>query len=161
MEEKQPKLVTIIVGINGSKVLMHQRKKEPFFNYWGFPGGKVKFGETIAECAAREFFEETGLKGDVELKAIIDMKTYNNNELAHHHYHHIFVCRNTSGELIDTEEGPNKWVEPDEIKNLEQYPDVPLLIDVVKEKGLRMIELKRHQENGKFAGMEILKDMKF
>jgi len=31
-------------------------------DFWSFPGGGLQFGETAAECIAREFQEETGLK---------------------------------------------------------------------------------------------------
>jgi ADP-ribose pyrophosphatase YjhB (NUDIX family) len=36
---------------------------------WGLPGGHIEFGESFADCARREFREETGL--DVELIALL------------------------------------------------------------------------------------------
>lgn len=161
MEEKKPTFTAIIVALNGSKVLMHQRKKIPFYNYWGFPGGKIQFGENPEETAGREFFEETGLKGEMEFKGIIMMKTYDNGELAHHHYHHIFICKNTSGNLMDTDEGPNEWIASEAIKELEQYPDVPLILEVVNGKNFRIIELERIQNGGKFVDMKVTSDKKF
>lgn len=44
------------------EVLIAQRAKEPAKGKWSFPGGSLELGETMAECAAREIEEETGLR---------------------------------------------------------------------------------------------------
>lgn len=46
----------------GACVLLVQRKNPPNAGYWGFPGGHVEAGETVAEAALRELWEETGLR---------------------------------------------------------------------------------------------------
>lgn len=38
------------------------RHAEPTRSYWTLPGGGVEAGETLAEGAVREVFEETGLR---------------------------------------------------------------------------------------------------
>ena len=43
------------------KVLLIQRKHDPFAGDWAFPGGFVDVGETPEEAARRELEEETGL----------------------------------------------------------------------------------------------------
>ena len=45
------------------KVLLIKRKKEPFKNKWAFPGGFLEMDEELADGAARELAEETGLVG--------------------------------------------------------------------------------------------------
>ena len=43
------------------RVLLVQRATEPEAGAWSFPGGKVDFGETTAQAAAREAAEELGV----------------------------------------------------------------------------------------------------
>lgn len=45
-----------------AKVLLIQRKNEPYKGCWAFPGGFLNMDETTQQCAIRELEEETGLK---------------------------------------------------------------------------------------------------
>lgn len=61
-----------IVTKNG-KILLGQRKNVFHSGSWGLPGGHLEPGETLLEAAARELFEETGLKAiKVRLFCITD-----------------------------------------------------------------------------------------
>jgi DNA-binding HxlR family transcriptional regulator len=60
--EKQPKLsIALIVENNNGQFLAQQRLKQPYYGYWGRPTGKIRWGETMEQAAARELLEETGL----------------------------------------------------------------------------------------------------
>jgi ADP-ribose pyrophosphatase YjhB (NUDIX family) len=61
--------VSVLVEHEG-KVLLVQRGRPPSAGYWAFPGGRVEFGEKLAEAAAREVQEETALQ--VEIGDLID-----------------------------------------------------------------------------------------
>jgi 8-oxo-dGTP diphosphatase len=55
----------VIFGLDEShklKVLLIQRGREPFQEYWALPGGFVGMKETLEEAALRELEEETGVK---------------------------------------------------------------------------------------------------
>lgn len=43
-----------------TEVLMILRKTDPQKGWWGLVGGYIDWGETVEECARREFMEETG-----------------------------------------------------------------------------------------------------
>lgn len=53
-------IVTTFVGC-GHRLLWAQRGLEPQRGKWGIPGGFLELGETLAEGAARELYEETGI----------------------------------------------------------------------------------------------------
>ena len=54
--------VDIVLLTAARKVLLIQRKNEPFKDQWALPGGFVDMQETVEEAAHRELEEETGLK---------------------------------------------------------------------------------------------------
>lgn len=47
--------------IEGDKILLIRRGKEPFKGMWGVPGGRIEDDETAEQCLVREMKEETGL----------------------------------------------------------------------------------------------------
>lgn len=51
----------VVVRPDG-RLLLVRRGREPQRGRWSVPGGKVEHGETPAEAAVRETFEETGAR---------------------------------------------------------------------------------------------------
>lgn len=76
----QPQRPTIGVGVvvlrpgqTGPEVLLIRRGKPPRQGEWSIPGGKQEWGETLAEAAHREIWEETGVKiADLRLIDVVD-----------------------------------------------------------------------------------------
>ena len=56
----------VIVKDEANRILLGKRDKDPQRGSWGLPGGKIHAFESIAEAAARELEEETGLKVEVQ-----------------------------------------------------------------------------------------------
>jgi len=52
-----------------AKLLLIQRKHEPYQGSWALPGGYVEIDEDLPDAAARELAEETGLR-DVPLEQL-------------------------------------------------------------------------------------------
>ena len=61
------------VVINKKEILLVQRRKEPFKDYWAIPGGFVDITEDTRTASLRELKEETEISGEVvELIGIYD-----------------------------------------------------------------------------------------
>ncbi len=61
----RPTVAVLAVTRRGDRLLLAQRRNPPDALKWGFPGGRVEPGETVAEAAQRELAEETGVRGAV------------------------------------------------------------------------------------------------
>jgi ADP-ribose pyrophosphatase YjhB (NUDIX family) len=64
--EKQPKTSVLLYAVRKNAAgevehLLSKRLRQPYFGKIGRLTGKVRFGETLAEAAARELYEESGL----------------------------------------------------------------------------------------------------
>ncbi|UGV27787.1 NUDIX domain-containing protein [Rhodopseudomonas boonkerdii] len=60
-----PQLATSAAIFRDGKVLLVRRARSPGKGFYSLPGGRVEFGESLAEALAREVMEETGLVIDI------------------------------------------------------------------------------------------------
>ena len=80
------------VIVREDKILLIKRSDN---GLWAVPGGLVEVGETLAEAAQRELWEETGIRGQVtRLLGIFDSRLWHSKTKAHL-YHAIFLVEAT------------------------------------------------------------------
>jgi 8-oxo-dGTP diphosphatase len=68
MNESAPRRPIAAVGIacfRGADVLLIRRGTRPRLGEWSLPGGRLEWGETLAQGALRELREETGVEADL------------------------------------------------------------------------------------------------
>jgi len=58
---ERPIVAVLAVVLRSDRFLIVQRAQQPNAGRWGFPGGVLELGETVAEGAMRELREETGI----------------------------------------------------------------------------------------------------
>ena len=62
MKNNRPEVGVGVIVRRGKLVLLGRRKNAHGSGTWSFPGGHLEFNESVADCASREVFEETGLR---------------------------------------------------------------------------------------------------
>lgn len=125
--ERQPKVaVLLIVERDDGRVLAQQRLKQPYYGYWGRATGKIRWGETVLQAAARELMEETGLTADLTFKAVYHKMDYNQEtgEMLEDKLFFVVHGINPRGDLVEEfEGGRNAWMSQAEIKQQEKVFD--------------------------------------
>jgi 8-oxo-dGTP diphosphatase len=121
--ERQPKAAVLLAiereGDHGLEIIFQERLKQPYFGFWGLPSGKLRWGETILEGAARELMEETGLTADLEYRGLYHEHAVHaeTGELLEDKLFFIVRGTNPQGELIRSfEGGANNWLTADEAR---------------------------------------------
>jgi 8-oxo-dGTP diphosphatase len=95
-----PVPAVIAVVIREDRALLVRRANPPDAGLWGFPGGKIEFGETVREAAIRELLEETGVQAEAQdILTTLDILGRNPSGAMQQHFILIAVrCRWISGE---------------------------------------------------------------
>lgn len=114
----RPILAALAVVLHEEQVLLVRRRNPPDAGLWGFPGGKVELGESVATAALRELREETAIEAKVLhlLDGLDVIGRVADGVLAHHYYLVAMACRYVSGTLVagdDAEEA--RWWPLDQV----------------------------------------------
>jgi mutator protein MutT len=127
------------VIVDGGRVLLVRRGKEPLRGRWIIPGGTVELGETLVDALVREIREETGLVvRPRDLLTVVDRIESDGGRVAYHYVIVDYLCERVSGEAragSDAEEVA--WASPHE---LAAY-DLPGPALEVIDEGLRRVGL--------------------
>jgi 8-oxo-dGTP diphosphatase len=120
----------------GRKVLVTQRSGGSFRGLcWEFPGGKLRYGETIEQCLGRELREELGI--ETGFKGFYGVNSHVYSDVGRHVVIILCECGITSEVPSPLHCNDVKWVPVDD---LDAYnfveADKPFVDRLLKEAGL-------------------------
>lgn len=116
----RPTLGVSVSVWRGDEVLLVRRARAPGIGRWSPVGGKVEFGETLAEAARREVAEEAGV--DCEILGLSDIREMilpaAPDRPAMHVVLAVFAARWLSGEAIAGDDADAvAWVAPERLSD--------------------------------------------
>lgn len=123
--QRQPKLSVVIVvsrQTGGARqFLLHQRARHPFYGFWGFLSGPIRWGELPEEAAQRELMKQSGLEASLTARGIYRQRTYkaDSSTLLEDGLFTVMYAERVEGEVSNEwQGGENRWVTEDEIQAL-------------------------------------------
>jgi 8-oxo-dGTP diphosphatase len=116
----RPQLAVSAVIFRDSKVLLVRRARRPALGLYSVPGGRVEFGETLAQALAREVMEETGLT--IALAGLAGWREAVPDPRRGNPGHFVilsFAARWVSGEVsLNDELDDAQWRDPEDLRDL-------------------------------------------
>ena len=126
--------------MRGDRVLVVRRSNPPMPGRWGFPGGVLELGETVAQGAMRELAEETGVEAEAAGPlTVIDTIDRDPEGRVRYHYTLVAVVGHwRSGEGVAGDDADEvAWLTRAEIveRDLPTAPALVPLIDLALQRG--------------------------
>ena len=144
---ERPVAAAIALVVKNEQILLVRRANQPDAGRWGFPGGKIDFGEPILAAAERELLEETGINGQA-LRVLTAVEALDEDETGGLRQHFILIavlCRWLSGAPVAADDALEAgWFSLAALKT----GDVAMSLDVVEVASLAFNEMQVEQESG-------------
>jgi mutator protein MutT len=102
----RPIAAVLAVVVRGEEIILVRRANPPDVGRWGFPGGKIEFGEPIEQAAVRELYEETHVVARaLETFTAVDAIEIGTDSVVAHHYVLVAVlCQWVSGDPLASDD---------------------------------------------------------
>ena len=125
---KRIEVVAAIIHDAEGRIFATQRGYGEFKDGWEFPGGKMEAGETPEEALRREIWEE--LEARIEVERLVETVEYDYPQF--HLTMHCFLCRVESGRLELKEHEAARWLEKEDLNEVDWLPADLQIIDKLK-----------------------------
>jgi 8-oxo-dGTP diphosphatase len=112
------------------RVLLIRRGHAPWIGQWSLPGGRVEYGETLADAVTRELAEETGLViAAPRLVHALDAIQFDEDGDVAGHYVIVVFTAEAEGEPVAASDADEiGWFALDQIGALPTTPDLARVV---------------------------------
>lgn len=134
-----------VIITNGSKILMARNPSSPRAYYYSV-GGRVKFGESLADAVLREAKEETDIDCEIDRLAAIHENFFHDDDGTPFHEISVFFTIKPNEKLLaledghETDHGPGgeylEWVDPAACQ-IPIYPEFFKTLDFSREREVK------------------------
>ncbi|WP_321447155.1 NUDIX hydrolase [uncultured Cohaesibacter sp.] len=137
-QKQKPRVAVLSLVVKGRHILLVRRANPPDAGKWGFPGGKVEFGETLEMAAQRELFEETGIRARAD-RILTTLEAFSRDQAERLQFHYVMVavlCEWQEGEPVAGDDALEaEWYHADDLPwfDLATSEDVPRVAEMAFE----------------------------
>lgn len=151
--QKQPKLSALLVvtrrnSLGQTEYLMQQRLRNPFYQYWGFLSGPIRWGTSAEETARHELQKQTGLEAQFSVRGFYRQRDFadDTNQLLEDKLFTVLCAENPTGELNNSWPGGlNKWLTASHLQTLPHLFDTTInTISMIESKQTYMMQDLQH-----------------
>ena len=115
-----------VICFRGEEVLLIQRGTAPRKGEWSIPGGRIEAGESEAQAALRELYEETGVRAALGPKVEVILAQFE----GFHYRLHDYAAEWMSGQPRAGDDAAKaKFVSVDKIGELKMWPKTQSVIE--------------------------------
>lgn len=125
---KQIEVVAAIIYDSEGRIFATQRGYGDYKDWWEFPGGKMEAGEIPEEALRREIWEE--LETRIVVENLVETVEWDYPQF--HLSMHCYLCHVESGHLELKEHEAAKWLNKDELENVNWLPADLKVIEKVR-----------------------------
>lgn len=125
---KQIEVVAAIIHDSEGRIFATQRGYGDYKDWWEFPGGKMEAGEIPEEALRREIWEE--LETRIGVENLVETVEWDYPQF--HLSMHCYLCHVESGHLELKEHEAAKWLNKDELENVNWLPADLKVIEKVR-----------------------------